>query len=658
MSSRTRATKDVLWIIALAGLVAAGFRLWFGLGATTNLSDAYPWGLWKILNMVGGVALSTSGFTVGFLVYVLRLKRFEPFMKPAILIAFLGYGCSCAALLFDIGLPHRFWHPLFMWNINSFLFEVFWCVMLYFTVTAIELAPVIFERLRAEKVAHALHRVAFVVVVIGISLSSLHHSSLGSLFLVTPQRLHALWYTPWLPLLFIISAMGGGLMVAVLAKLLWARWHEPTSIFGASAGQPTPVIKVTNGTTMAVFTRGPEGSEMPRVRGLATIAAGVLGLYLILKIVDLFLHGGWEPLLAGTWESWLFGGELLIGVVLPVVLVVVPWSRYSPTGIGMAAGMAAAGLALNRLNVGIFGYVRDAGAVYVPSLIEWAVSLGVIAAAGLVFFFVAEQLPIFGTRVEARRNASGLFRLSYGSLRQLWITALTDSLHRVTLLAVFVIPLAFVLMYPPYGNQPGEASVRPAMGIDAERKVLRIDGDNGGVMTVFAHAEHQQRLGDSTSCMKCHHMSLPEDRSTPCSRCHCRMNAPTEIFDHELHMAAVAEKENLSGLYPANFSCTQCHRRGNPKGAATAKDCLECHREDMIPPNVVVTESDLCPANSFREAMHRTCIECHKEEAVKVEKPDLAECRTCHESLRSEPVDLPITAFLGGRVPGVCWAEP
>ena len=183
-NNKVRILKDILWIIALSGLVAAVFRLLFGLGATTNLTDGVPWGFWKVFNMIAGVALSTSGFTVGFLVYVLQLKQFKPYLKPAILIAFLGYGCSCLALLFDIGLPYRFWHPIFMWNINSFLFEVFWCVLLYFTVTAIELAPIIFERFKAEKLIKFLHGIAFVVVIIGISLSSLHHSSLGSLFLV------------------------------------------------------------------------------------------------------------------------------------------------------------------------------------------------------------------------------------------------------------------------------------------------------------------------------------------------------------------------------------------------------------------------------------------------------------------------------------------
>lgn len=634
MNSKLRGMKDILWGLALAGLVAAVFRLWFGLGATTNLSDAYPWGLWKILNMIGGVALSTSGFTVGFLVYVLRIKRFEPFMKPAILIAFLGYGCSCVALLFDIGLPHRFWHPIFMWNINSFLFEVFWCVMLYFTVTAIELAPVLFERFRAKRIAAALHHVALVVVIIGISLSSLHHSSLGSLFLVTPQRLHPLWYTPWLPLLFITSAMGAGLMVVVLAKLAWARWYDPFSILGPNAGQQLPLIKTANGDTWAVFTRGPEGPEMPRIRTLATIAAAVLGLYLILKIADLFLHGGWTALTANTWESWLLTGELLLTAALPIVLMALPWSRYSAAGVATAAASAAAGLALNRLDVGIFGYIRDAGAIYFPSLIEWAVGLGVVAAAILTFLFMAENLPIFGPRPGVPGSRAGWFRLSYGSLSQLWHTVATDSLHRVTLVAVFVVPLAFVAMYPPYyADTDPRADVRPAKGVDTERAVLFIDGNGGDVVTTFAHADHQRRLGDSASCVICHHVSMPGDRSTPCSRCHRLMNAPYRIFDHEYHLTAVAEDKQLTGLYPGNFSCAECHTPENPKMLSGAKDCMECHREDMFPAGQPVELTNLIVATSYREAMHQTCIECHQQEAARVQRPHLADCRTCHESL-------------------------
>jgi Ni/Fe-hydrogenase subunit HybB-like protein len=626
MNSRTRAIKDVLWVMAFAGLVGACFRLWFGLGATTNLSDRVPWGLWKILNMVAGVALSTSGFTVGFLVYVLGLERFRRFVKPAILIAFLGYGCSCTALLLDIGLPQRFWHPIFMWNVNSFLFEVFWCVLLYFTVTAIELAPLILERLRAERIAHALHRAAFVIVLTGIALSSLHHSSLGALFLVTPLRLHPLWYSPWLPGLFILSAMGAGLMVVVLGRILWTRWYELA---------PAPP-------------RDRAFPGMPENRLLASIAAAVLAVYLVLKISGLLLHGGWAPLLAGTWESWLCFAELVLTAVLPIVLVVLPATRRSTVGMAAAAASAAAGLALNRLDVGIFGYLRNAGATYFPSLIEWTVGIGVVAAAGLVFFFLAENLPVFSEQPPASRRRAGLFRLSFGSFRQLWVTAVNDSLQRVTLIASLVIPLAFVSMYPPYSRPAPGPRLRPPIGVDVERTRLRMGGAEGGVSVTFPHADHQKRLGGAKSCGRCHHVSLPGDRSTPCSRCHQQMNIATNIFAHEYHMAAVARKERLSGFQPANQSCVKCHPPDRAAAASGAKDCLECHKQDMFPAGAPARKVDLKWAMAFREAMHRTCIDCHRVEAVKQKKPHLADCGTCHASLRFRPAAPAIMAQLDG----------
>ncbi|MBD3403180.1 hypothetical protein GF420_09820 [candidate division GN15 bacterium] len=650
MTDRTRVTKDILWALALAGLVAAILRLWFGLGATTALSDAVPWGLWKILNMVGGVALSTSGFTVGFLVYVLRIERFKPFMKPAILIAFLGYGCSCLALLFDIGLPHRFWHPIVMWNINSFLFEVFWCVMLYFTVTAIELAPLFLEKLKAAKAVRFLHRIAVGVVIIGISLSSLHHSSLGSLFLVTPQRLHPLWYTPWLPLLFIVSAMGAGLMVVVLIRILWARWYDPTSVFGLPAARRPSVTAVSNGGSVSPYDRGPEGPQFPAIRSMASIAGSILAVYAGLKLLDLLLYGGWTSLMAGTWESWLFLGELALTALIPAVLMAIPRVRRSPAGVAIAAGSAALGLAMNRLSVGIFGYFHDIGAIYFPSLVEWAVALGVVAAAGLVLFWVGEHFPVFGERPPVSRSTAGLFQLSYGSLRQLWKTALTNSLHRVTYVAVFIIPVAFILMYPPYRADSSPADpIRPARGVDIERTVLEIDGDHGGVMTRFAHAEHQQRLGDSASCVFCHHVCLPGDKSTPCSRCHRRMNQATCIFEHDFHTRAVAEKEELGGIHPENHSCMHCHGESGLESPTTARSCLDCHKEDMYPMQAASQAEDLMHAISFREAMHRTCVACHERSMLVFNRPDLSECRTCHQSLQPRQPQESTMAHRGGE---------
>jgi Ni/Fe-hydrogenase subunit HybB-like protein len=635
MTHKTRHIKDILWVIALAGLVAAIFRLWYGLGATTNLTDDMPWGLWKVFNMVAGVALSTSGFTVGLLVYVLRLERFRPYMKPAILIAFLGYGCSCTALLFDIGLPQRFWHPIFMWNEHSFLFEVFWCVLLYFTVTSIELLPTILERFRSDKIVRWLHRIAFGVVVIGISLSSLHHSSLGSLFLVTPTRLHPLWYSSWLPIFFILSAMGGGIMVVVLSRILYARWYDPEPVFGPQQTRIMGQTCVISDPLTGVRPHVVRGRAMTSLTQLGIIGASIMGLYLVLKVVDLTRLGNWSALFAGTWEGWLYGLELVVTAILPILLLAIPHTRRSPAGLGIAAFSAAFGLVLNRMDVGIFGYFHNSVEIYFPSLVEWSLGIGVVAAAALVFLYLSETFAIFDEGWRERRIFRNLFRPAFDSLSRVWDTALSDSLHRVSLIAVFVIPLAWVLMYPPFSSahadQPG---VQPSDGIDPARAVLRIDGDRSGVWTDFRHAEHQARLGGDSACAICHHVSLPTDHSTPCSRCHRRMAEPTSIFDHTAHFAFAATQEKLVGWRPENRSCTVCHSTDQPRQASNAKSCLECHAKDIWHNATPSDTSHLTQACSFTQAMHGTCVSCHAREAVSRNKPYLADCGTCHATRR------------------------
>ncbi len=649
MKTRVRNLKDILWVLALFGAVAGSFRLWYGLGPTTNLSDAVPWGLWKILNMVAGVAISTSGFTVGFLVYVLKLERFRPLMKPAILVAFLGYGCSCLALLLDIGLPHRFWHPIFMWNHHSFLFEVFWCVLLYFTVTSIELAPVIFEKFRAEKISHFLHKIAFWVVVVGISLSSLHHSSLGSLFLVTPQRLHPLWYTPFLPLLFIISAMGAGLMFVILIRFLHAYLYDPEAVFGPTHLE-RQLFLLRQGKEGGNGVPRPGGRDMPMLTTLASIATGVLGLWLLLQVWNLFSTGSWGALMAGTWESWFFGAEVLLTAVIPILLVWLPATRRTPTALGVAALSAPLGLALNRMNVGIFGYFRDAGAVYLPTLAELAVTVGVVAGAGLVFLFFLENFPIFEEGWRERRQAARLSCNSFESFSRVWETALSKGPERITIIAVLVVPLAWAVLYPPFQEDQGP-DIRPASGMDVMRTSLLIDGNQDGVQTEFPHDEHKERLGADSSCVSCHHMALPGDETTPCSRCHRRMVQPTLIFDHEYHEQAVARDEGLAGMVPENQTCTICHTLGEAKTAETAKSCMECHDQD---PGWAEMEEDqdLARARSYMEAMHDNCLECHKEEARLQDRPQLRDCSTCHGSLTPRIQPSPVVATSGAGPSG------
>jgi Ni/Fe-hydrogenase subunit HybB-like protein len=630
MYSKARVLKDFLWFFVFFGIIAAIFRLWFGLGATTNLTDSVPWGLWKVLNMIAGVALSTSGFTIGFLVYVLKLEKFKPLIKPAILVAFLGYGSSCFALLFDIGLPYRFWHPLVMWNEHSFLFEVFWCVMLYFSVTFIELMPNILEKYNLKKTVGFFHKIAIGIVIIGISLSTLHHSSLGSLFLITPFRLYGLWYSSFLPIYFIISAAGCGIMFLILVKILYARLYNPVSIFGNINNGKAPLICSLNKNNG----NNPDkeyGKDIPMLSSLSLIGTSLLTIYLILKIYDLFRLNLFSTLAEGSWESWLYIIELLLTAVLPILLVMIKRSRLSPYGLGVAAFSATIGLTLNRLDVGIFGYFRDAGTAYFPSLAEWSLSIGVIAAAALIFLFIVENYSIFDEQWKVNKIREGIFKASFDSISRVWQTALQSGLQRTTIIAVFIIPIAFVLMYPHYKSNKG-VNVVPASGLNITRSMLMINGSRKVMNTEFPHLKHQQKLGKEKSCIKCHHMSLPNDKSSPCSRCHRKMFKNTLIFNHDKHTIYVADKRKITGLHPENETCIICHLPGLPKDIKSAVDCMECHREDMNISDTLNLNKQFLYADSYLDIMHKRCIGCHREKKLQVNKPNLDQCSNCHQN--------------------------
>jgi hypothetical protein len=377
---------------------------------------------------------------------------------------------------------------------------------------------------------------------------------------------------------------------------------------------------------------------MPTLATLAAIATTILALYLGLKIIDLARSGAWRLLLAGTWESWLYGFELLLTAGVPILLVSIRQSRRSPAGLGVAGAAAAAGLALNRLDVGIFGYWRDAHVSYFPSLVEWSLGVGVVAAAALVFLIVVENFAIFDNNWEQINASRKQFHASFDTFSRVWNAALTSGLQRVSLIAVFVLPLAWVVMYPPYRGPGGRLrAVQPPLAVDDTRAVLRIDGDRTGVSTLFNHADHQHRLGGDNSCAACHHISLPGDRSTPCSRCHRDLVRPTDIFDHHGHMESIAAREPLRGPNAFNFSCKSCHTDGVAPCSNSAKNCVDCHIEDMwlTAGSTPDSSASLFLACSYQQAMHRNCVPCHEDEQLNnPQNAGLADCGACHSSLR------------------------
>ena len=178
----------VLYIILVLGLISAIIRLFFGLGATTNLNDAYPWGLWISFDVLSGVALAAGGFTMAAAIYIFNLKKFEPLLRPAKLSAFIGYLVFVVGLFFDLGQPWRIWHPMVMWNPHSVLFEVSWCVMLYTTVLGIDIFIMALERWKKYEWVAFLRNLYLVLVVAGVMLSTLHQSSLGALYPVDARK--------------------------------------------------------------------------------------------------------------------------------------------------------------------------------------------------------------------------------------------------------------------------------------------------------------------------------------------------------------------------------------------------------------------------------------------------------------------------------------
>lgn len=578
---RASGLKDILWVVATFGAVAIIARLLGGLGATTDLSDSMPWGLWKILNMVAGVALATGGFALAATVHVFGLKKYKSVLKPAILIAFLGYGSSCFALFLDIGLPHRIWKPIFYWNHHSFLFEVAWCVMLYFSITALETAPIVLERFGLSKLVGLLHKVTMPIVIVGITLSTLHHTSLGSLFLVMPARLHELWFTNWLPVLFILSAVGAGIQTVILVTLGYS------SLYGKKV-------------------------DMSVLTGLAKAAAVILALFFVAKIADLAWRGQFAALVSGEWEAGFFIAELLLAAVIPVALIATPSLRERPAGLALAASSAIAGLLLNRLNVGVIGLLRTADATYFPTLAELSLSLGIIAMASLVFIYMVEYFPVFDD-APAVDPSEACERATTA-----WGIGLMDAPARVSLVVVIALPIAVGMFSANAfdGIALVRSQVSPPLAADATRATLKINGDRDDVGVAFPHDAHKERLGDDASCAKCHHFDAPGDKSSACYLCHTDMSREMSIFNHDSHVATLGDK----------WSCVECHGEGEAKTVENARSCAECHEKDMG-----MTAKSGHMADSYEDAMHGLCIECHRQEDEKKSEAKMAECAFCHE---------------------------
>ena len=383
-------TPGVWTLIALVlvGVAFGFYRFIFGLAASTNLDQQHPWGLWIAMDVGSGIALAGGGFVTAAVAHIFHRHRYHAVARSALLTALLGYTFYVPGLLADIGRWYNIWHPTLpsMWQGNSVLFEVGICVMLYLTVQYAELTPIVCQRLLGDQwttrrprvrrlvqfTHHVLEKILPALLIAGVMLSTFHQSSLGNLMVIAPTKLHPLWWTPWSPLMFLLSAMMVGFPM-VIFTILFASWcleREP---------------------------------EMDALAGLTQRFVPVfLSLYLVTKVADMIWRGTRVYLLDGSYEGVLWSAEILLGVIVPLAMCLSSRVRRSPRLLGATALLVIGGVILNRLDVFVLAYHPPyAQRVYVPSLTEFMVSIGLIAALMLTYRLAVTYLPILEPRPKA-----------------------------------------------------------------------------------------------------------------------------------------------------------------------------------------------------------------------------------------------------------------
>jgi Ni/Fe-hydrogenase subunit HybB-like protein len=353
----------LLWPVGGVLLVS---RWTEGLGTVTHLRDDFPWGLWKF-NVLYGVALAAGGFVTAGAVYVFRLRPFYPILRTAILTAFLSYSfLGLISLLIDIGRPLNFWSPFIHWQHHSVLFEVFWCISLYTVVLTVEFSPILLERLRWNRLVRAIHAITLPSVIAGVILSTLHQSSLGSLFLIVPNKLLPLWYSPLLPVYFFLSAVATGVSMIILVSRI----------------------------SLRVLGKGPDSSTLV---ALSRAIPPVLLIYLFLRVIDVTARDAWVFIFRYPAQGLSFALEAGL-LVLPVILLLNPRLSESRHSLNVAVASVILGVVLNRLNVAWFGLLTATGTIYIPSWQEIIVTVNLISYAVVIFGLAARYLPVFAHR--------------------------------------------------------------------------------------------------------------------------------------------------------------------------------------------------------------------------------------------------------------------
>lgn len=358
----------VLAALTLVGGVIVIYRYLFGLGAVTNLSDGYPWGLWITYDVLVGTALGCGGYVMAIMVYLLNRWDYHPLVRSAVLTSVFGYTLAGVAIFLDIGRYWNGYHLFLPWyvNFNSVLVEVALCIAAYVMVLWLELAPTILEghpdSVRAQHWKRRLARWLPVIVAVGILLPTMHQSSLGTLMIIAGPKLSPLWQTHLLPLFFLLTAIAMGFAVVVFESLL----------------------------SSLAFDRP---CETPLISRLAKILAGLVAAYLVIRFLDLLIRGKLALAFTGDLNSMMFLLENLC-FLAPVIVLATSARRTNLRWLFVSSLLLLLAGSLYRFNAFLIGYNPGPGWRYFPALPEIFVTLGIVSFELMAYLYFVKRYPV------------------------------------------------------------------------------------------------------------------------------------------------------------------------------------------------------------------------------------------------------------------------
>ncbi|PLX20453.1 MAG: hypothetical protein C0599_09040 [Salinivirgaceae bacterium] len=356
--------------IILVGLVLIVIRFIYGIGSITNLTQEVPWGLWIGFDVVTGVAFAGGAYVITFMVYILNIKKYHSIVRVTVLNGFLAYVFYAGALLLDLGKPWNVINPIIgnSFGVSSVLFLVAWHFLLYMMAQLIEFSPAIAEWIGAKRARKILSSMTIAAVIFGITLSTLHQSGLGALFLMAKEKIHPLWYSEFIPIMFFVSSIFAGLSMV---------------IFEGSISHKVFSDQISEKNHKA---------HKGIIHGLSKICTIAMFAYFFLQVLT-FVHGKHWDLLNTPMGYWYLT-EMIGFVLLPMILYFYSYRTQNIFLIKLAAIITMIGIIINRLNVTVIGFRWDAPNPYYPSWMEIVVTLTVLFIEIWIFRWIVRRLPV------------------------------------------------------------------------------------------------------------------------------------------------------------------------------------------------------------------------------------------------------------------------